>query len=172
MDTAKNRRPPPLAFETAHSLLSGRFAFKIVSPTSFKQLPSYDDRNFYFEGQLDSSEPSDGVGTEPFVLKISNPMRGLQFLNATNAMMLHLRAKGIKCSEPVMSKFGRYIEKVSEKELLVGQSEGGEVIYPVRVMKFVPGEMMNGIEVKFLTPRLLYNVGQFVGQVNTALEVS
>lgn len=160
------KRPPVLAFATASRILCSRFPFKNVCPSSFKELPSYDDRHFYFEGQPDTS--SSELGTAPFVLRLSNLMFGAQLVDGANAVMLHLRTRGINCSQPISSRFGRYVEMISGKDLT---SDGACEEYPVRVLTFIPGVMMTGVDTNYLTPPFLYSVGHFAGKIDTALQV-
>ena len=162
---AEGKRPPALNWDSAVSLLSRLFPFKDVSSTSFKQLPCYDDRLYYFEGQLD-----DELVRKPFVLKLSNGNFGRAMVSGQNSVMLHLRAKGIQCCEPIITKRGHYLEILSEADLLQG-SEGGDVTYVVRVLRYIPGELMDEVDKCYLTPELSYSVGDFVGRIDLALQV-
>ncbi len=47
----------------------------------------------------------------------------------------------------------------------------GEHTYCVRVVRYVPGEILENIK-EFITPKLLFETGQFLGKIDTALSVS
>lgn len=175
MSGPRSGRPPGVPHETALSLLYNWYPFKDVLLSSFKQLSSYDDRLFYFEGQVDGeTSGGEGVGendtTEPFVLRFTNLLLPLEHVHGANAVMLHLRSRGISCTQPILSRFGRYVETISEKKLGVLKGDSAEE-YPMRVFKFIPGTMMTELEDKYLTPEFLYRLGQFAGRVNAALQV-
>ena len=161
----EGKRPPDLSWDASVSLLSRLFPLKDVSSTGFKQLPCYDDRLYYFEGQLD-----DELVRKPFALKISNGNFGQAMVSGQNAVMLHLKAKGIQCCEPIMTKRGRYLEILSEADLLQGNGRD-DVTYVVRVLRYVPGELMDEVNKCYLTPELSYSVGGFVGRIDLALQV-
>ena len=44
--------------------------------------------------------------------------------------------------------------------------------YCIRVVRFVPGETMDAISKECITPKLLFEVGQFLGRIDTSLSVS
>ena len=167
-------RPPDLPFQTVSPLLCNSFPFKKVLQLSFKELSSYDDRQFYFEGELDSEssteeDVSESDRTRPFVLRFTNLLRTIEHVQGANALMLHLGSKGINCTRPIMSRFGRYLETIPARSL---DPKGGSAeVYPMRVFKFLPGLMMNELDDKYLTPEFLYRLGQFAGRVNAALQV-
>ena len=80
------------------------------------------------------------------------------------------------CSSPIASRTGQYSHMATEQELLGGKSaaDGGEeetVEYPVRVMKYIPGELMDRLDKCYLTPQLSYDVGHYVGKMDHALQV-
>ena len=165
------KRPPVVGFLSALSTLRGCFPFKKVLRSSFRELPSYDDRQFYFEGELETLAVSGaGGGNEPFVLRLSNLMFSVELINGFNAVMQHLSKKGINCSQPLTSRSGRHLEMINGRDL---DPEGRDLNqYPVRVLKFIPGTMMNELETKYLTSGFLYSVGHFAGKVDAALQVT
>lgn len=55
-----------------------------------------------------------------------------------------------------------------------GAGEGGkveEVEYPVRILRYIPGEIMDKVNSSLLTPQLCYDVGNFAGRMDQALQV-
>ena len=166
-------RPPELSPTKALLLITNAFPFKYVSPVSFKQLPSYDDRNLYFEGELE--EPQN-AGVKPFVLKLSD--RSLQtpeLAEALSRVMVYLNRKGFTVSDCVSSRSLTYVYLASEQELLARErlpSEGEEEVYfPVRVVSYIRGELMDKVEDNFLTPQLMYSVGHYIGRMDSVLQV-
>lgn len=102
------------------------------------------------------------------MLRLNNVMFGVQLVDGANAVMQHLTDKGITCSRPIMSRFGHYVEMISDREL---GSANEECVYPVRVLHFIPGIMMSELDDNYLTSPFLYTVGFFTGQVDSALQV-
>ena len=69
-----------------------------------------------------------------------------------------------------MTKRGHYLEILSEADLLQGNGRD-DVTYVVRVLRYVPGELMDEVNKCYLTPELSYSVGGFVGRIDLALQV-
>ena len=165
-------RPPEVSPGAASALVLRLFPFKHVSLDSFKQLPSYDDRNIYFEGIHE-----DKTELTPFVLKMSNTdLYTLELVDGLSKMMLFVESRGFVCSAPIASRTGQHSLMATEQELLGGKrSDGGEEVeaveYPVRVMRYIPGELMDKLDKCYLTPQLSYDVGNYVGRMDQALQV-
>ena len=176
MSSGTERRPPHVPLEAAFRVLHSAFNFEDVLESSYKELPCFDDRHFYFKGRLTSSaqrrDQDDGIGGthEPFVLRITNLMFSAGLVEGFNALMLHLSSRGITCTLPIPSRFGRYMEMVPGEEISLGGRYSQK--YPVRVLRYLRGNLMDDLDPKFLTPKFLYSVGNFAGKVNAALEVS
>ena len=149
-----------------------------------RQFPSYDDRNFYFQGTLsDSLVPgcSEGfkdneIGLEEFVLKInSTAFIPCKILDSLNNIMNHLKGKGVRCPYPLKSKNGRQLEIYSESQLLrsTGSYERSdrEREFGIRVLIFLPGELLDKIDRVHITPRLMYETGKYIGKLDAALQV-
>ena len=169
------RRPTNVSFEAAVRILRDTFPFEDVLESSFKELPCYDDRHFYFEGRLIAQrrDPDGGTGGtyERFVLRIANLMFSSGLVEGWNALMLHLSSHGINCSRPIPSREGRYMEMIPGKKISQGSGHYHQE-YPVRVLRFVSGTLMRDLDAELLTPKFLYSVGRFAGEVDAALEVS
>ena len=171
------RRPTNVSFEAAVRILRDTFPFEDVLESSFKELPCYDDRHFYFEGRLiptaQRRDPDGGTGGtyERFVLRITNLMFSSGLVEGWNALMLHLSSHGINCSRPVPSREGRYMEMIPGKKISQGSGHYPQE-YPVRVLRFVSGTLMRDLDAELLTPKFLYCVGRFAGEIDAALEVS
>ena len=167
-----SKRPPELCPEVASALITRLFPFKHVSLDSFKELPSYDDRNMYFEGRVEES-----TELEPFVLKLSNAhLYTPELVDGLSKMMLFVESRGFVCGAPIASRTRQHSLMATEQELLGGKrSDGGKEVetveYPVRVMRYIPGELMDKLDKCYLTPQLSYDVGNYVGRMDQALQV-
>lgn len=167
-------RPPEASSETTAALITKYFPFKYVSLASLKALPSYDDRNIYFSGVLEDDRQQYGE-ERPFVLKLSNCiLTDLDFLRGVNAVMQYLSEKGFSNCCPIASRRGSYAVSASESEILgvACETAPSSMTYPVRVLTFLSGEVMDKLEKEFLTPELSYSVGDLVGRMDLALQVS
>lgn len=159
-------RPPDLSSEVASLLITQSFPFKNVFTSSFKSLPSYYDRNIYFEGvrETESCEET------RFVLKISHSDIASDIIDGLNAMMLYLNKKGFPNCCPIASRGGSYAVAVSENQLL-GKDKESAVKYAVRILTYIAGEVMDEVEKQFMTPELSYSVGCLAGRMDLELQV-
>jgi Ser/Thr protein kinase RdoA (MazF antagonist) len=100
-----------------------------------KPLESYDDQNFYVE------RVSDG---ERFLLKVHNGVESapdsVAVLDAQNAVMLHLAAKGVICSKPIATPAGAHSAHVPLRT-----RGAGDVPLCVRLLEWVAGDTMNAL---------------------------
>ena len=171
---AADGRPPELGPEATSALVTTLFPFQHVSVNSIRPLPSYDDRNIYFTATL---EPKKGNGScleEPFVLKLCNCYTTtVDVLEGLNAVMLFLNERDLEvpCCHPVASRAGSHVVVVPESEM-TGEPAGSDARYPVRVVRFIPGEVMDKLEKRHLTRELSYSVGRMVGRLDLALQVA
>ena len=167
-------RPPELSPTVASLLITNAFPFKYVSPDSFKQLPSYDDRNLYFEGELEETQNS---SVKPFVLKLSDrSVQSPELAEALSRVMVYLNRKGFTNNDSVPSRSLQYVYLASEKELLArerlpNEGEKEEVYFPVRVLSYIRGELMDKVEDSYLTPQLMNSVGHYIGRMDSVLQV-
>ena len=178
---ATTGRPPDLCAHAVAELICKLFPFKEVEEYSVNQLESYDDRNFYFCGDLEREFQTLGNGiksdSREFVFKLSNPLlASYEVTEGLNAIMQHLNQEGFNCPLPLKGRKGSEIENVSESQLIETQRNnsvcGNERIFCARVLTFIPGELMDRVNEHCLTPQLLYNIGNFVGRMDTALQVT
>lgn len=172
MASAPAGRPPELSSETVAILVKENFPFSEVDEISVKQLPSYDDRNFYFRGRLEVDEIRTEV--QEYVAKVSNSLMSCELLDGLNAVMYHLRGKGFHCPSPLLSRKGASVEVVSENHL-VGEEQDGKQeqrTFCIRIFTYIPGEVMDKIDKAHLTPSLCYDIGKYIGRMDAALQVS
>lgn len=171
---AADGRPPEVSSEATAALITKYFPFKHVSLVSLKTLPSYDDRNIYFSGVLEEEGGQCG-GERPFVLKLFNCITtNVDILHGITAIMQHLSERCFPNCCPIASRRGDYVISLSDSEMYGVGREGPRsgVRYPVRVLTFLPGEVMDKLEKRFMTPELSFSVGDLVGRMNLALQVS
>ena len=84
-------RPPDLSNAALVKLIHHLFSFQSINQQSFKQLDSYDDRNYYFTASVE-----DGCPLE-YVLKMYNCLNNLpEVVCGVSALMRHLHGKGFQ----------------------------------------------------------------------------
>ena len=190
-----NASPPAVDCKTAVALITKLFPFKRISIDSLKQLPSYSDRNIYFEGVRETIDGNRDQDEEPFVLKLLNAsLFTPEVIEDLNAVMVFLRGRGVPCTYPVATRNGSYTHFATRSDLLGVSSttrikseeernidfqspvrHAGnaltEVKYPVQVVNYIPGEMMDNVEKMYFTPKLSYRLGNLVGRMDLTLQV-
>lgn len=181
-------RPPSLKTEAVSSVIYKYFNFKNILECSIKSLPSFEDRNIYFQG-----EASHGNCSE-FILKLNNPLcTPAEVIKGLNAVMNHVKSCNFQFETcyPLPCKDGTDVlhltaaeltgesgdvegsdHKVITKEPNSWTSEQPELRYHVRVLPFISGEVFDSVDKKFLTPMLLQEVGEMIGKVDKELKVS
>lgn len=94
-----------------------------------------------------------------------------------SALWTHLQMKGLDYTSQVVNKRGNTVTTLTVQELLKFTDGPHETelrrseVFSMRVMKFVPGEILDKVDKQHLTPRLMYDVGAFIGRVDAALYV-
>lgn len=91
-------------------------------------------------------------------------------------VMKHLTSHKLPCPHPIASCKGNEQIELSGAELL---SEGGSypgsdkerMKYPIYVLSFIPGQVFDHVDKKFLTPALLHEVGELLGKIDKELMV-
>lgn len=175
-------RPPPLSNQTLTRVVCKYFSFKSVREDCIKSLPSYDDRNYYFQGECSTSNAHE------FVLKLSNPLyTSFEELCGIYNLMNHLHSCDLKFAIPFPLCNRKYanVVKLTYDELTDGNhqtcstkesslsssSAMKDFKYFVSLLTFIPGETLDHVEKKILTPELLFEVGVMIGRVNKELMV-
>ena len=179
-------RPPSLTSAAVTKLVKECFCFQYVDEHSVKQLPSYDDRNFYFRGTVPPEAAANisplSISSGEYVLKLNNPLlTSYDVLKGMNDLLNHLHARGfVKCNQPLVSRLGVDLLKITKDELLEYEShvapsenidKSGECTFFMRILTFIPGECLDKVDKHYLTPRLLYDVGHCIGSVEAILQV-
>ena len=185
---ASKGRPPALCIRALSKLVTELFPFKSVNESSIRSLPSYDDRNYYFRGVLDGHGVATGrqnvSRNDEFILKLGNPLyASYETLRGINSMMKYLHDKRFTgISYPIQSRQGQDLLAFPGKDLLkyeLGCCSDSLLTsmmdqtnrFHIRVITFIPGEMFDEVGKQSLTPKLVYDVGKCVGQMDRALEV-
>ena len=183
-------RPPSLSNSAVAKLVHDYFCFRVVDELSVKQLPAYDDRNFYFRGTLEHEAPSEHSPAETglrvaedsekeYVLKVGNPVfASYEVLKGTNELLNHIHANGFnRCIRPIVGRDGTDVMVIAREKLreydstLVLPEKMAEPNVHLRVVTFIPGECFDEVDKHYLTPRLLYDLGHCVGGVDTIIQV-
>ena len=180
MSSNASGRPPSLSSAAVTKLVKEYFCFQDVNEQSVKQLPSYDDRNFYFRG---TPQLASGISSRPppgeYVLKLNNPLlASYEVLKGINDLLNHLHAKGfVKCNQPLANQEGADLLKITKERLMEYDSHPEpsenvtESTFFLRVLTFIPGECFDKVEKHYLTPQLLYDIGHCVGSAEAILQV-
>ena len=175
-------RPPSLDSATVCSLLGHLYPFKDVAKESVRQLPGYEDRNYYFKGYFEVDSFDGAVNTkttmapdnsphDEFIFKVSHITNSYEVLEGVNQVMDHLKCNGFHCSYAIVSLRGEKITLLSENQLLRGDPNvrsGRGAQYPVRVLKYIPGDVLQTVQ---LTPKLTYGIGELAGSIDKTLLV-
>ena len=154
------------------------FGLRISDLSHAKEFVSYDDRNFYLKGVLLSQENKQGNSSEDeFVLKILNHVdsQNISYVNAQNALLLHLKEHGFVCPVPMKSLSGELTMACQLSSYgLSGSKENAKIqeipreINAVRLLSYVPGKLLKDVR---CTNDLLFNLGRYIAKMNKALQV-
>ena len=161
-------RPPSLSKHEASVVLTKHFNFKVVNDISIKAFPSYRDRNYFFQGDYT------GDSANSFVFKLSNPLStSFDVMEGVNNVMKHLNSRGLLSPYPLVSHTGKDLIQLSSAELKEGTDgeQGSTMKYPVFVLSFIPGQMFDHVDKKYLAPALLYEIGELLGRIDKELMV-
>lgn len=164
-------RPPPLTNQEVSTLALTHFDLTNVLESDIRSLPSYYDRNYYLKGSKGGESPSE------FVLKIFNPQSTtLQHLQEIIHVLKHLFSCGITCSRPVVSCTGKELVQLCSAQLLNKTKDSGTDInaakFLVCLLVYIPGEVFDLVDKKFLTANLIAEVGELMGRIDSELMVS
>ena len=164
-------RPPALRNTKLVKLINQFYAFDSIDANSVKNFPGYDDRNYYFRG-VSSSSSQNG---EEFVLKMFNELHTPHdVVVGISELWNHLRSKGFTYTSHLPNKEGNVVTFVPQS-LCKDESSSeslSDQTYAIRIIHYISGELFDQIDKKYLTPKLLYQVGTLLGRVDLALKVN
>ncbi|XP_069139819.1 hydroxylysine kinase-like [Argopecten irradians] len=138
----------------------------------FKELNSYDDRNYHVTVHDQSRNPHiPKVWEDGYILKILNSMDSKRpvIVEAQINLLEHLRNKNISVPEnvPTISGESMSLQKVFAERDPTDRENTPYGTYIVRLLKYIPGDILVN---KPCTPGLLRNVGKFIGAFSNAIK--
>lgn len=148
---------PKVTNELVESLLRRLYGITLAE---FKELISYDDRNFLIKEDPNIKNPLI-VSHWPhgYVLKILNALdsKKVEFVDAQNQLMLYLSKQNIQCPRPIANVSGKYfsVEAINGVE------------HVVRLLEFIPGQMFHEVPISNV---LLYQSGEYLAKIVKALK--
>jgi len=158
---------PVVSASLAESLLVRLYGLR---STTVKELNSYDDRNFRFTVEMETTNPHiREVCQDGYILKVTNwqDSKDVDFFDAQNEMILHMAGAGLDVPVPIANCQGK-LKSTEELEVNPGV-EGTEVTRNVvRLLKFVPGSILDQIQP--WTRKHFYQCGAFVAKMDVALQ--
>ena len=156
--------PPFISNENVAQLVKAYYPITNVNPQSIKFLGGFDDHNYYIKGSL-----VDGNSPKEFIFKVMVE-NDSNYFDAMTKLMLHLNKEGINASLPVKSINNNFKYAVPLKRSLILQQEVEEdTDYTGLLLTYLPGNILSSVQ---QSPKLLHDVGAFVGKLNTVLQVT
>ncbi|XP_038073828.1 uncharacterized protein LOC119741939 [Patiria miniata] len=155
--------PACLDDEGARELVSKLYGWSV---DQIKQLPGYDDLNFFIKIKSSSS-----AECSEFVLKVINSRESgnPDWIQAETDVLLHLTESGIPCPTPVKNLSGDYLslEEIVDKS---GKQPTG-LKFIVRMLVFLPGTIVRELYQPGTTvpDKCFYTMGQFLATIDKAL---
>ena len=167
-------RPPLLSAQQVCALVTRYFNLSNVCKNSVGNLPSYSDRNYHLQGESD----------DKYVLKVMNPLcTSCVGVEGILQVLRHLDSCFLATTpHPMTTQSGEYLIELSSAELKTGVANAElrtgdnelrtlDLKYPVFLLTFIPGLMFDHVDKHFLTPALLYEVGELLGKIDLELMV-
>ena len=158
-------KPPPFTSnENIAQVITTCYPVTNINPQSIKFLGGFDDHNYYVKG---SPVGSDSI--KEFVFKV---MVGTDpnYFDAMTKLMLHLNKEGINVTLPVASMNNNIEFAVPlKKSHIVKQKVEDDRDYTGFLLTYLPGSILSSLQ---RSPKLLYNIGGLVGNLNSVLQVS
>jgi len=130
-----------------------------LTPIKCKEFNSYDDRNYYFTVNLDTSNPNiEEVWDHGYILKVTNSQdsKHPDFTDAQNRMIMHM-AKELPVPEPIKNINGelKSLEEINSTKNIV------------RLLKYIPGRIL--FEIKDWTTDHFFQCGEFISRMDLIL---
>ena len=98
-------RPPRLSSTAIERFLKVHFPFISVNKSSIKELVSYEDRNHYFQGEIDPSFSTSKKPGNEYVLKFLNHVvsEDIELVKGLTELKKYLYGRGFNCPFPIPS---------------------------------------------------------------------
>ena len=154
--------PPFISNENIVRLIKTYYPVTNITPHVVKNLGGYEDNNCYVKGST-----GDGC-TKEFVFKVmveTDP----DYFDAMTKLMLHLNKEGISVPQPVapINNNTEFIVPL-KKSHIVNREVENDINYTGLLLTYLPGNILPNLR---HSPKLLYNIGAFVGKLNSVLQV-
>ena len=158
-------KPPPFTSnENIAQLITAYYPVTKINPQSIKFLGGFDDHIYYVKG---STVGSDSI--KEFVFKVmveTDP----DYFDAMTKLMVHLNKEGINVPFPIASINDNIEFTVPlKKSHIVKREVEDDTDYTGFLLTYLPGNILSSVQ---RSPKLLYNIGGFVGRLNSVLQVS
>ena len=183
LDEAERKlRRPKVNTNEVYSLLQAHYDLGTIHQDSMKELPSYDDKNWYFRASRTDEEGKDVF--KEYVVKVHNGTdssgvnRGV--LAAQERVMSHLVEHGVECPHVVKSKLTMYTTPGPNGtvNLVPEGTEGAkrefctrvtflsraQIAHTLRVLTYVPGKTLVEVPMPH-SMEFVRKSGLFVGEV-------
>ena len=109
----------------------------------------------------------DGNSLKEFVFKVMVE-NDSNYFDAMTKLMLHLSKEGISTSLPVKSVNDFKYAVPLKRSLILQQEVEDDTDYTGLLLTYLPGSILSSTQ---RSPKLLYDVGAFVGKLNSVLQV-
>ena len=98
-------RPPCLSSTAIEGFLKVHFPFMSVNRNSIKESISYEDRNYYFQGEIDPSFSTSKKPGNEYVLKFINHVvsEDIELVKGLTELKKYLYKRGFNCPFPIPS---------------------------------------------------------------------
>jgi len=152
---------PSVSLEEASILVTRLYG---LTPLNVKEFNSYDDRNFFFTVQTNTSNPHlTTTWPHGYILKVTNKgdSKDPAFSDAQNEMILHMAEAGLAVPEPTKNIAGNF----KSLETLTTDNKSSQNI--VRLLKFIPGKTF--YDIGTWTTAHFYQCGDFLARMDKSL---
>lgn len=150
------------------NLMSRLYGMEVIN---WKELVSYDDRNFLVIVRTEHKNPNmdDNIDPNGYLLKVFNSRDSKipQYFDSLYAMMDFIREKGVPTPKRIPNIDGEFLSKQKIYTDLDDPSCTEFCEYVVVLQTFIPGLTLNKVP---LTQPFMYKCGKFVGFIDKSLE--
>ena len=150
--------------ERVAQLVKESYPVTNINPHSIKFLGGFDDHIYYLKGfPVGSNE------IQEYVFRVMLETDS-NYYDALTKLILHIRKEGINVSIPVQSIRSSTDYTVPlKKSYMIEKQLDDDVEYTGLLLTYLPGNVLSRVQ---RSPRLLYNIGEYVGRLNTAMQVN
>ena len=200
MSTAEGR-PPQLPLKAITAIICRYFNFKEVYANSIKEFPSYDERNYYFRGESLNAKSCEyvlklgnplavnldvAIGLNSIMKHLSSCgfLTPYPQLSKSGSDAIQLTGAELKVISEDFNEYppselknaksnSEVSDTITNGSFCSGKEESkSSFMYVIRVFSFIPGQLFDNVEKRFLTPGLMYTTGETLGRLDKELMVS